>query len=150
MPLPLVRPYEERRDLLGANNGWGARGGRPSVDERSGEGVGSWNWSFIIPMGLLLAMSVTNIGLNAATFVVVRNETESGPSVLFGVDTLDSTMVKQTNGLCKVTIPLVDRSSYQFYQFVDRPYRGRSKVRTVRHAHSSLPRTPTRTLFGTA
>jgi len=134
MQLSLPPTYEERRDLLKVNNGWGARGGHPLAIEPSGGGVSRWNCSFVIPIGLLLAMSATNIGLNVATFVMVHNETkqtEQGPSMLFGVDTMKSTMVHQTNGLCKVTIPLYDNNQFQFYQFVDRPYRGDSKQLTA-------------------
>lgn len=90
------------------------------------------NWSFTIPIGLLLAMSATNIGLNAATFSMVHDEqnstSNSGPSFLFGVDTTQATMT-QTNDGCKIVIKDPSTTA-QLYRFVDRPYRGMSKTLT--------------------
>ena len=90
----------------------------------------SWNWSFIIPIGLLLAIGVTNIGLNAATFSMVHDQKNtSGPSMLFGVDTSAATMAPKDGG-CEIVIAGTATSNTQIYQFVDRPYRGMSKTLT--------------------
>ena len=88
------------------------------------------NWSFTIPIGLLLLMSATNIGLNAATFSMVHDEqnSTSGPSFLFGVDVTLATM-KPKGGGCEVVISNPTTTT-QIYQFVDRPYRGMSKTLT--------------------
>lgn len=126
----------EMRDLLpvGGNNGRGYRG----MDERSpydgqfGHGMSKWNWSFIIPIGLLMAIGVTNIGLNAATFSMVYDQKNatSGPQMLFGLDTKIATMKPKGDG-CEITVTSPTTTNTQIYQFVDRPYRGMSKTLTA-------------------
>jgi hypothetical protein len=90
------------------------------------------NWSFTIPIGLLLIIGTVNFGLNVATLVAVndKNTSTTGPNMLYGVDAKSATM-KPTSGGCEITIDTTgDETQLQLYQFVDRPYRGMSKVLT--------------------
>ena len=65
----------------------------------------------------------------------MNNETNtSHRSFLFGVDAQSATLTPKDGG-CEAnitlgTVPLSTDPNYQIYQFVDRPYRGMSKVLT--------------------
>jgi len=115
----------EIRELLPVSGGWtksANMGARSSI----------WydcNWSFTIPIGLLLIIGSVNVGLNAATLVAVndKNTSTAGPNMLYGVDAASATMTPTAGG-CEITIATTGET--QLYQFVDRPYRGMSKVLT--------------------